>query len=81
MFLINYFQIANELHISNGAEMNQQGIVVGLDLLVSPIFRRTSEAMFSHRARISRLTPASLRSRGVFQMGQIKRFAPTTTPY
>jgi hypothetical protein len=63
--LIINFRLANELHMFNGAEMNQQGVVVGLDLLVDPIFWRTSEAMFSNRARVSRLTPASLCSRGV----------------
>jgi hypothetical protein len=80
MSLIDHFRIANELHMFNGAEMNQQGVAAGLDLLVCPIFRRTSEAMFSHRVRISRLTPASLRSRGVFEMGQIKRFALPRRP-
>jgi hypothetical protein len=62
---INHFRLANELHISNVAEMNQQGVVVGLDLLVDPIFREQAKRCSPTEARILRLTPASLRWRGV----------------
>jgi hypothetical protein len=42
--------MATKFHKSKRNVIESAGVVVGSDLPVGPIFRRTSEAMFSHRA-------------------------------
>jgi hypothetical protein len=64
----------------NGAEMNRQGGVVGPDLPVSPIFRRTSEAMFSHRTRSKPDARIAALARRL-KYGANQEVCPTTTPY
>jgi len=42
--------MTTEFHKSKRSANESAGVVVGSDLPVGPILRRTSEAMFSHRA-------------------------------